>query len=295
LPYTSRQEQALLSQSQILVLGAIAGLTIFIGLPVGRVGRLPVAASTFLAATATGILLFLLWDVLAAGVEPVESALTAAAVDHTGGWGRFAWLAALLGGGFVVGLMSLVYFDELIARRRRNAGPYSVGAAVAVEVDADVRAGLLSPAQSLSLMIATGIGLHNFSEGLAIGQSAAAGEISLALMLIIGFGLHNATEGFGIVGPFATSDERPSWGFLLLVGLIGGGPTFFGTLLGQTWVSEALSVAFLALAAGSILYVVIELLDVCRRAGRKRLVAWGLILGLTLGFATDFVLVAAGA
>jgi len=224
----------------------------------------------------------------------VEDALTAAAVDHTGGWGRFAWLAALLAGGFVVGLMSLVYFDELIARRRRNRRPYSVGAAVAVEADA-ARVGILSPAQSLALMIATGIGLHNFSEGLAIGQSAASGEISLALMLVIGFGLHNATEGFGIVGPFATSDERPSWGFLLLVGLIGGGPTFFGTLLGQTWVSEALSVAFLALAAGSILYVVIELLDVCRRAGRKRLVAWGLILGLVLGFGTDFVLVAAGA
>jgi zinc transporter, ZIP family len=282
------------SQTEILVLGAIAGLTIFIGLPVGRLGRLPLAASTFLAATATGILLFLLWDVLAAGVEPVEDALTAAAVDHTGGWGRFAWLAALLAGGFVVGLMSLVYFDELIARRRRNRGPYSVGAAVAVEADA-ARVGMLSPSQSLSLMIATGIGLHNFSEGLAIGQSAASGEISLALMLVIGFGLHNATEGFGIVGPFATSDERPSWAFLLLVGLIGGGPTFFGTLLGQTWVSEALSVTFLALAAGSILYVVIELLDVCRRAGRKRLVAWGLILGLSLGFGTDFVLVAAGA
>ena len=282
-----------MSQSQILVLGAIAGFTIFIGLPIGRMGRLPVAASAFLAATATGILLFLLWDVLAAGVEPVESALEAAAVDDTGSWGRFAWLAALLGGGFVVGLMSLVYFDDLIARRRRSAGPYSVGAAVAVEVDA--RVGMLSRAQSLSLMIATGIGLHNFSEGLAIGQSAAADEINLALMLVIGFGLHNATEGFGIVGPFATTDERPSWGFLLFVGLIGGGPTFFGTLIGQTWVSEALSVAFLALAAGSILYVVIELLDVCRRAARKRLVAWGLVLGLTLGFATDFVLVAAGA
>ena len=72
-------------------------------------------------------------------------------------------------------------------------------------------------------------------------------------------------------------------------------PHVFGTLIGQTWVSEALTVAFLALAAGSILYVVIELLDVCRRAARKRLVAWGIILGLTLGIATDFVLVAAGA
>ena len=47
--------------------------------------------------------------------------------------------------------------------------------------------------------IAMGIGLHNFSEGLAIGQSAASDEISLAIVLIIGFGLHNATEGFGIV------------------------------------------------------------------------------------------------
>ena len=159
----------------------------------------------------------------------------------------------------------------------------------------EVRPGALSPAESLSLMIAVGIGLHNFSEGLAIGQSAASGEISLALVLVIGFGLHNATEGFGIVGPFSGMEERPSWGFLALVGLIGGGPTFFGTLLGQSWVSEPVSIAFLALAAGSILYVVIELLGVCRSLGRKTVVAWGLTLGLMLGFATDFVLVAAGA
>ena len=57
-------------------------------------------------------------------------------------------------------------------------------------------------------MIATGIGLHNFAEGLAIGQSAARGEISLALVLVIGFALHNATEGFGIVAPLA--GETPS-------------------------------------------------------------------------------------
>ena len=133
MPYTDRQRFHTVSQTQILVLGAVAGLTIFIGLPVGRIGALPAGASAFLTATATGILLFLLWDVLAAGVEPVESALTAAALDHTGSWARFAGLAALLAAGFVAGLMSLVYFDELIARRRRRAGPQSVGAAIAVE------------------------------------------------------------------------------------------------------------------------------------------------------------------
>ena len=282
-----------MSQQQILVLGAIAGLTIFLGLPAGRLRRMSTRAGALLSATATGILLFLLWDVLSAGIAPVEEALHAAARDHDGTWARFAGLAAIFVVCFTVGLMSLVYFDQVITRRRRRDGFLSLGAAAIAEYE--VRPGALSPAQSLSLMIAVGIGLHNFSEGLAIGQSAASGAINLALVLVIGFGLHNATEGFGIVGPFSGTQERPSWAFLLLVGLIGGGPTFFGTLLGQAWVSEALSIAFLALAAGSILYVVIELLGVCSRLGHKTVVAWGLVLGLMLGFATDFILVAAGA
>ena len=78
-------------------------------------------------------------------------------------------------------------------------------------------------------------------------------------------------------------------------GLIGGGPTFFGTVLGQAWVSEALSVAVLALAAGSILYVVGELMNVGRMFGNKMIVMSGILLGLVLGFGTDFILVAAGA
>jgi len=117
------------------------------------------------------------------------------------------------------------------------------------------------------MMIAVGIGLHNFAEGLAIGNSAAQGELSLAVLLIVGFGLHNATEGFGIVAPLAAEGERPSWGSLALYGLIGGGPTFLGTVVGQHVVNDTLSIAFLGLAAGSILYVVIELLAVARRAG----------------------------
>ena len=143
--------------------------------------------------------------------------------------------------------------------------------------------------------IATGIGLHNFGEGLAIGQSAAAGELSLALVLIIGFGLHNTTEGFGIVGPMSGEADRPSWAFLGAMGLIGGGPTFVGTVVGQAWVSPALATVFFAVAAGSILYVVIQLFEVCRRYGMPRLVGWSLLLGLLLGFGTDWVLVAAGA
>ena len=149
-------------------------------------------------------------------------------------------------------------------------------------------------AQSMALMVATGIGLHNFAEGLAIGQSAASGETQLAVLLVVGFALHNATEGFGIVAPMAHDGHRPSWAFLLLCGLIGGGPTFIGTLVGQSVVNDALYVGFLSLAAGSILYVIVQLLHVASRLGNRNMMMIGLLVGLIAGIGTDFVLVAAG-
>ena len=280
-----------MSTSQILVLGGLAGFTIFLGLPIGRIRSASPALKAGLSAMATGILLFLLWDVLSHGIEPVEAALTSA-TDKGGSWVDFVRLAVTFAAGASVGLMSLVYYDRWFGRQRSKAmlGP---GAASAAEFDRSWVAGL-SPASWLALLIATGIGLHNFSEGLAIGQSAAQDQVTLALVLIIGFGLHNATEGFGIVAPLSGSETRPSWRFLALLGLIGGGPTFIGTLLGQTWVNETVSVAFLALAAGSILYVVIQLMNVNQKLGYKTLVAWMLLVGLFIGFATDFIIEAAG-
>src|SRR5205823_7329905 len=151
-----------------------------------------------------------------------------------------------------------------------------------------------SAGSQLALLIAIGIGVHNFGEGLAIGQAAAASQISLAVTLIIGFSLHNATEGFGICGPITGEGARPTWRFLGLLGLIGGAPTFLGTLLGQAWSSEAASVVFFAIAAGSILYVVQELFAVNRKYGHTKLVMWLVLAGILLGFATDFVVSASG-
>jgi ZIP family zinc transporter len=280
-----------MSTTQLLVLGALAGFTIFLGLPIGRIKNASTRLKAGLSAMATGILLFLLWDVIVHGIEPVESALTSA-TDNGGSWFGFVRLAVTFAAGMSIGLMSLVYYDRWFGRQRSKAmlGP---GAASAAEFEPSWVANL-SPAAWLALLIATGIGLHNFSEGLAIGQSAAQDQVTLALVLIIGFGLHNATEGFGIVAPLSGSETRPSWRFLLLLGLIGGGPTFVGTLLGHVWVNETVSVAFLALAAGSILYVVIQLMNVNQKLGYKTLVAWMLLAGLFLGFATDFIIEAAG-
>jgi len=179
-----------MSTWETFVLGAIAGLTIFLGLPMARVRGLSLQIRAAMTAIATGILIFLFWDVLTNGVEPVETPLDA----HN--WGTFAYRAALLAGGFTVGLMSLVYYDWWLKCRRKSPmiGP---GAAAIEEFEQRV-ADSFTPAQRLALLIAMGIGLHNFGEGLAIGQSAASDQIGLSVVLIIGFGLHNATEGFGI-------------------------------------------------------------------------------------------------
>ena len=281
-----------MSSLQIAVLGAIAGFTIFLGLPVGRLKAPARWLRELLNATATGVLLFLLWEVMSHTAEPVEDALVDAA-RGTGSWATFALRAPVTILGLGIGLIGLAYYERwMSARARRRFGPG------AMAVDEPVRPAtrsiaLSDPAHRLALLIAVGIGLHNFAEGLAIGQSAAAGELSLAILLIIGFGLHNATEGFGITGPLA--GERPSWGFLAVLGLIGGGPTFLGTLIGQSFVNEVLYLGFLALAAGSILYVIVQLIGVAMKLGRTPLLYWGLLAGILLGYATDFLIEAAQA
>src|SRR3954454_10671791 len=121
------------SGAQVVLLGGIAGATIFIGLPVGRAPRLKSSTRAFLNALAIGILLFLFWDILSQGIEPVEHALTAAAVDHNGTWAHFAQLAAVFTVCLGVGLLSLVYYDRWLGSRprARREGP---GAALAEDL-----------------------------------------------------------------------------------------------------------------------------------------------------------------
>ena len=283
-----------MSETQTLLLGFIAGVTILVGLPLGRVRAPRPGSRQFLNALAIGILLFLVWDVLVHAWEPLDTAL-GHLHDRTAGIGPVLGYGALFFLGLTVGLLSLVYYERWLTGRGRPKS-FGPGAMAPGELTA-ARAGVAGwpAARRLSLLIAVGIGLHNFGEGLAIGGSAATGAIGLATILVIGFALHNGTEGFGIVAPLAAEGDRPSWGFLLLMGLIGGGPTTLGTAVGRQFTSQAMSVIFLTLAAGSILYVVIQLLGVAQKSGRKDLLYWGVLLGLAAGFVTDMIVTAGGA
>ena len=285
-----------MSTGEIYLLGAVAGFTIFLGLPVGRIRNVSTSAAAFLNAGAAGVLIFLLIETAEHAFEPVEEALEHVTVESGGTWGEFIGKGLLFAGAFAVGLLGLVYYERWMARRMEKAGATSMGpgAASVSEYRVAHRMHLMSRARRLALFIAIGIGLHNFAEGLAIGQSAAKGAIDFAVLLIIGFGVHNATEGFGIVAPMAADNEVPSWSFLLLLGVIAGGPTFLGTVIGESFVNETVDIVFLALAAGSILYVVVQLLQVGLKLDRRMQLMWGLFAGVMFGYGTELVLVAAG-
>src|SRR5437763_2105119 len=102
-----------MSTGHILLLGAIAAATILLGLPVARFNTFGPVARACLAALATGILLFLLWDVLSHAVEPIESSLQARP------WGRFGWVSGVGAAGFAAGLMGLVYYS--VSMRGRSS------------------------------------------------------------------------------------------------------------------------------------------------------------------------------
>jgi zinc transporter, ZIP family len=273
-------------------LGAIAGFTIYIGLPMGRVRWMGDRVRVGLAMFSVGILAFIFMDVTKHGEAVLE-----AAVEHlrhdTGSFGHVAGLFALLVAGFVIGTAGISAVERKLRSRRADLPPVAggeAGAALASDQVARAEAGAEDAHRRVlqtCMVIATAIGLHNFAEGLAIGVSAKAGAVGLATVLIIGFGLHNATEGFGIVGPLGST--RPSWRWLGLAGLVGGGPTLLGTIVGYQVHSQHLELMFYALAGGAVLYVVGEIWTGMRRYGHRTLGLYMIAAGFLVGVATDLL------
>jgi FtsP/CotA-like multicopper oxidase with cupredoxin domain/zinc transporter ZupT len=247
----------------LLLLGFIAGATILLGLPIGRLKSFSPTWRSGLSMLAAGILVFLLVEILGEATGQTALALrsTAGGVPARG-----ILLALLLIGGFWAGFVGLVGIEQRLIRTASQMAP-----------------------EQLSFMIAIGIGLHNLSEGLAIGQAYLQGLSGLTISLILGFALHNATEGFGIVGPVLQRGQTLSWRTIFVLGLIGGGPTFVGTLLGSLWTSSYLSIAILAMAGGALLYVLKELFAGARKETRQIAIMTAVAVGFIVGWSTELV------
>ncbi len=283
--------------AETVALGAIAGFTIFVGLPLGRMRAVDDRVRVQLAMFSVGILAFIFMDVTKNGEEILETALDHYKA-HSASFGHVLGLFALLALGFTTGTAGISAVERRLRPRRSAPAPLAGGEARATleqpqAAQAQVAEDARKRALQTGMVIATAIGLHNFAEGLAIGVSAKAGAIGLATVLIIGFGLHNATEGFGIVGPLGAT--RPSWTWLGLAGLVGGGPTFLGTIVGYQVHSSPLELLFYSLAGGAILYVIGEIWTGMRRYGHHTLGLYMIAAGFLVGVATDLVVSYGGA
>jgi ZIP family zinc transporter len=221
-----------------------------------------------LNAIAIGILVYLVVEIAGNATAPLVQAVRQFHAGSASGWHLSGFVLAYIGGLFV----GLVGLGALATRLTKRAAAQAHDPYV------------------LAAIIAIGIGAHNFAEGLAIGASAASGATAIAVGLIVGFGLHNATEGFGIAAPLA-GRVVPQRRLLVLAGLVAGGPTFLGTVIGYAFQSPVLSVLFLATAIGALVFVIGELWSVLRRSpGISALMTSMLACGFVIALATELIL-----
>ena len=244
-------------------LGAFALIGLYVGvLPVALglcwfpvLARLQRRGLDVLLAVTIGLLAFLLIDAVAEGLEGAA----AIAASYQG--------AALFTGAAATAYLALEVIGQWLRETRARRKQAADGGAGTV----------------LALLIAIGIGLHNFGEGLAIGAAFALGEAALGTLLIIGFTLHNTTEGLAILAPIAK--ERPSPWLLVRLGLIGGVPTIAGAWLGGFVHSPVVAVFCLGLGAGAIAQVIHQLSrQISSSAAAPRFATAPIMLGLMAGF-----------
>ncbi|HEY2934071.1 MAG TPA: metal transporter [Acidobacteriota bacterium] len=217
----------------------------------------------FLLALTVGLLMFLVIDAAAEGLE------AASAVP-----GSYQGVALFALAAFSAFIALEALGAWLLGRRRRL----------------DVGGGAVAMGSVLALLVAIGIGLHNFSEGLAIGAAFALGEAALGNLLIIGFTLHNTTEGLAIVAPLAKATHAEgrnvSMAGLIRLGLIGGAPTIAGALLGGSVYSSVWAVMFLGIGVGAISQVILQI--VRQMAGSQPIIQFfsraTVLAGLMAGF-----------
>jgi len=208
----------------------------------------------FLALTA-GLLLFL-------GIDSIEEALEVSEEGLAGSFNGALLVATVI----VFSFLGLYYVGEKLIRRAASSR--------------------LSKPVAVALMIAIGIGLHNFGEGLAIGAAVGLGSIAFSTFLIVGFALHNTTEGIAIAAPMSRGKGLVGKALIVklaALGLIAGSPVIFGAWLGGFVYSPFTTVIFLSVGAGAIFQVIITLLRWIREEGDKNLSSAAVVSGFATG------------
>jgi ZIP family zinc transporter len=270
--------------------GIVPVLAGFLWLPF--IQRLSLGKYRFFLSLTAGLLVFL-------GIDAVVEASEIATISVAGVFNGQILIALVT----IVSFLALMYASSKLGERSKEDGtredvPESASYDSSHSSDAKTLGQqqhnqLVVKPLAIALMISIGIGLHNFGEGLAIGASVVLGELALSTFLIVGFMIHNTTEGFAIVSPLAKARVRRMLGKMLVLGLIAGVPTIFGTWIGGFIYSPVAAIIFLSIGAGAIFQVVFLIYQGMSRSdtdrGNKMLSNASVIAGFAAGMLIMYV------
>src|SRR5208282_5641081 len=276
-----------LADTQLLLLGIFAGLGVFLGLPLAALQEVSPKWKGFLNAFAAGILIFLMVD--AFGEDAWQSAANTAITAFDGqipmSQAVFAVLVMFVG--LLIGLFGLAYanrYTKVFVRPSRYENSGLHGKLMQERLFKGVEQ---VDGYRLSVIIAFGIGVLNFSEALELGHSYASGTIGLALSLslLIGILLQSVMKGFGIAGPLTGLSKMPSNRFLAAIA-VASGALVYATAM------QTLSLRGPVLTAVSVKYLLMY--NAGKRQITNRILVMGVFVGLMAGLTSNLLMAISG-
>lgn len=246
----------------LIFMSIIMGFSIYLSWPFLLIKKLNTTVTKFLISIAIGILIFIVADIF----SDVSTVLYSNSSLIGNFYASIIFILSLV-------LMFLILFLIEGSRflKRTSLDQFNI---------------------KLPLMISTGMGLQNLTEGMILGSSWKMGSVSFSIVILVGFILQNFTEGFPIISPFIDK-TGPSNGVIAIFYFIGGFPTIFGSLFGYYFFGKMIVVSIDGAALGAILFIIFPMIRslVSNRnyANDVASIELGILAGFLMGLLVNLV------
>ena len=195
--------------------------------------------------------------------------------------------------GFFVGIAFIAIVDILVPHeykqervensRSSSGGRNKTGQGSDVQPTASLTVEQRSNLRRAGMLIALGIAIHNFPEGLAVFSGAVTGDRTFGLLVAIAIDLHNIPEGISVSVPIseATGNRRRAFVYSFLSGLAEPVGAIIGYAILFPFLTPTLVYTLLAFSAGIMVYISLdEILPTAQLYGKQHFVILGVLAGM---------------